>query len=117
MLDRRLSVFARDHRRAASVRLPWRSSSVASAASAFFHFACASAAFTSARVRRGMPLGSVLKRGHLFFGAGYQKNAAARAVMASQGILEHKKDDDRNDPDNDEDQRQAAIIPHGNVFA
>ena len=37
--------------------------------------------------------------------------------MASQGILEHKKDDDRDDPDNDEDQREAAIIPHGNAFA
>ena len=37
--------------------------------------------------------------------------------MASQGILEHKKDDDRDDPDNDKDQREAAIIPHGNAFA
>ena len=37
--------------------------------------------------------------------------------MASQGILEHKKDDDRDDPDNDEDQREAAIISYGNALA
>ena len=41
----------------------------------------------------------------------------SQRVNGSHRTLKHKKDDDRDDPDNDEDQREAAIISYGNAFA